>query len=112
MASLPFRSDTASVDKVNLHIMRAWDDLEVAVSFGRFVHADVGCDVVDLSDVVICWGVRMGQEAVAVGAFVVDFVFEEKHVLVIMLAVNISGILDHTVATEYKSASYPQAYDK
>lgn len=89
MGRLPFRSDTTSVDEVNVHIMRAWDDLQVAVCFGRFVDAYVGRDVVDLSDVVVCWGVGVGQEAVAVGAFIVDLVFEKEHVLVVILAENL-----------------------
>ena len=57
--------------------MRPRHNLQTAIGDGGVVDGDVGCEVCDGRDVAVGVVVDVSVEAVAVGEFVVDFVFEE-----------------------------------
>lgn len=73
----PSRRNPAPFCKLDLHAVGPGDDLQTAVCEGGRVDGDVGCEMGDLADVAVGVVVDVGEEAVAVGEFVVDFIFEE-----------------------------------
>lgn len=86
LCTLPCGRDPAALRKLDLHAMRPRDDFETAVCEGGGVDGDVGCEMWDLADVAVGVVVDVCEEAVSVGEFVVDFIFEEGcflHLLVL-----------------------------
>ena len=74
---LPASRDAAALRERNIHPVRPRHNLQTAIGDGGVVDGDVGCEVCDGRDVAVGVVVDVGVEAVAVGEFVVDFVFEE-----------------------------------
>lgn len=77
----PLGLDTSVLGELDVHFVRARNNFQTAVFDRCGVDGYVGGDVLNAPDVVVGWGVKMSLEAVSVGLFVVDFVFEEEHVL-------------------------------
>src|ERR1700754_981446 len=88
MAVLPGLGDSTAMSEFDVHLVRARDDFDAAVLERGFVNCEVGRQVLDLTDVVVRRGVQVCCESVARGKLVVDLVFEEKHVLHQMSAIN------------------------
>jgi hypothetical protein len=77
VSGFPLGLDTAVFGKFDFHSMGSRDDFQTAVFDCCGVDGDVGGDVLNAADVVVGRGVEVGLEAVSVGLFVVDFLFEE-----------------------------------
>ena len=78
---LPSFRNVSAVRELDVHFVRARDDLKTSVLRRGGVNSDVGGDVLDSADVVIGWGVEVGLETVSEREFVVDLIFEKEHFL-------------------------------
>lgn len=78
---LPSFRNVSAVRKLDVHFVRARDDLQTSVLRRRSVNGDVGGDVLDAADVVVSWGVEVCLEAISEGEFVVYLIFKKKHFL-------------------------------
>jgi hypothetical protein len=81
MRILPCRRDPTAISELDLHVVRASDNLQATVLRCCGINGYVCCDVLDATNMIVGRCVEVGLEAVALGLLVVDFVFEEEHVL-------------------------------
>ena len=78
---LPSFRNVSAVRELDVHFVRARDDLKTSVFRRGGVDSDVGGDVLNAADVVVGWGVEVGLEAISEGEFVVNLIFEKEHFL-------------------------------
>lgn len=81
MSLFPGRVDTPAVNAWYVHFVATGDYLEASILYSRWVNGEVGSDMLDAADVIVCRSVQVCLEAVAVGLLVVYFVFEQEHIL-------------------------------
>ncbi len=77
---LPFETDVAFA-AIHIHIMRSSDNFQAPVLGCGRVNGKVGSDVLDVTHMGVCTRIKMSPEAIAVGLFVVDLVFEKDYFL-------------------------------
>jgi len=78
---LPRIADPATLCKFHGHSMRSRHDLDTAIGDRRSVDGNIRSRVLDLTDMIVRWGVQVSAKTVAAGKLVVDFILEEQHVV-------------------------------
>ena len=71
----------SSVGKLNLSLVRAWNNLQAAVGDCRFINCNIRREMCNFTNVTIRVIVYMRLEPVSIWQLVVDLVLEENHVL-------------------------------
>lgn len=81
LCTLPGFRDVPAMQNLDVHLVRAGDDLQAPVFWRGSIDGDVGGDVLNTADVVVGWGIYVGLEAISKGQFVVDLILEKEHLL-------------------------------